>query len=368
MPRIYPHRYIFIFMRIGILTFHRAHNYGAVLQCYALQEVLKSMGHEVSVIDYQSKTLLNCYKVFDYHRFCKKNLAKVIKEIRLLSARRKRSNGFNLFISRCLNTVPVESIMETPFDFIIVGSDQVWNFNLTKGFDNYYWGLFKHPTSTKLLSYAASMEEIWSKEDEPKLRSCLNNFSAISVREESLKLKLSTICTDKEITMVVDPTLLIDTVVWDRIAKKPSIAEPYLLLYQVRNNQKCHDIATKIAKEKGLRLIALSAAVNKLNSKEAVGASPEEFLGWFKYASFVVCASFHGTVFSLVFQRPFYSIRLNDGKDSRVLNLMEKTGTLDKFIDDCPQDTDYEMYDTNMIRHTVKTMAESSMNYLKTNL
>lgn len=355
-------------MKIGILTFHRAHNYGAVLQCYALQEVLKSMGHEVSVIDYQSKTLLNCYRVFDYHRFCKKNPAKVIKEIRLLPSRKKRSKSFNLFVSERLNTVPVESIMKDPFDFIIVGSDQVWNFKLTKGFDKYYWGLFEHPVSTKLLSYAASMEEAWDKEDEPKLRSYLKNFSAISVREETLKHKLSTICTDKEITTVVDPTLLIDAVIWDRIAKKPSVAEPYLLLYQVRNNQKCHDIAVKIAKEKGLRLIALSATVNRLNSQETIGASPEEFLGWFKYATFVVCASFHGTVFSLVFQRPFYSIRLNDGKDSRVQNLMEKTGTLDKFIDDCPKSTDYQMYDTDMISHSIKKMSESSINYLKTYL
>ena len=355
-------------MKIGILTFHCAHNYGAVLQCYALQEVLNLMGHDVSVINYRPKTLLDCYKVFDYHRFCKKNPTKVIKEIRLLSARRKRSKGFNFFISKYLNIVPVESIMGKLYDFIIIGSDQVWNFKLTKGFDIYYWGLFEHPSTTKLLSYAASMEGYWTNEEGLLIRSYLKNFSAISVREESLKQKLSTICTDKEITTVVDPTLLIDAVVWNKVAKKPSIVEPYLLLYQVRNNQKSYDIAAKIAKEKGLRLIALSAVLNKLNSKESISASPEEFLGWFKYASFVVCASFHGTVFSLVFQRPFYSVRLNDGKDSRVQNLLEKTGTIDKFIDNYSQNTNYEMYDIDKVQSSIRTMVKSSLNYIKTNL
>lgn len=321
-------------MKIGILTFHRAHNYGAVLQCYALQEVLKSMGHEVSVIDYKLQFLLECYKPFILRRFLSKNpikcLDRIIRETKLLHSRRDRWCSFNNFIETRLNIAPIESLEQNLFDVIVIGSDQVWNTKLTHGFDNYYWGNFK--TRAKIVSYAASIEEFWDVKDNKKVRTLLNNFSSISVREEDVALNLKNIIDGRTIHTVVDPTLLLGNGEWSKIAVQPPIRKKYLLLYQVRDSQTAKRIASKIAHKYQLEIIALSARVDAINSKECISASPEEFVGWFKYASFIVSSSFHGTVFSIIFQRPFYSVKLNDGKDSRVENLLKSFNLSERLI------------------------------------
>lgn len=322
-------------MRIGILTFHYAHNYGAVLQAYALQYILERIGHAVCFIDYRNKRIYDGYKVFDINRYINRNPLKCIQntcaELKTLFKRRKRFESFNRFITNKLKVVPETDVVSKPFDCIIVGSDQVWNTKLTNGFDPYYWGFFQKPVGTRLISYAASMEQNGT-EGISEIKRYLGHFDAISVREKELEETLSGILPEKEIATVVDPTVLIQKEVWEELSSPPPIKEPYLLLYQVRNSPICENIAKQIAEEKNLKLIYLSASVLSQNSDECISTSPEEYLGWFRYASFVVCSSFHGTVFSLLFERPFYSIRLNDGKDSRVKNLLNEVNLSNRFI------------------------------------
>lgn len=322
-------------MNIGILTFHRAHNYGAVLQCYALQEYLKGLGHKVFVVDYQQSSLLKCYKPFDIRRFLSKNpikcIRKMVQEINLIDVRLKRFRNFNTFITNRLNIASLDSLKDRFYDIIIIGSDQVWNTKLTHGFDPYYWGNWGD-THTKIVSYAASVEEFWDTKYDSKVTTLLNRFNFISVREEDAATKLKQMLPNKTIETVVDPTLLVEKCVWERIAIKPSIKENYLLLYQVRNSQHAELIAEKIASEMGVKIVRLSAKIDAANSKECLSTSPEEFVGWFKYASFVVCTSFHGSIFSLIFNKPFYSIKLNDGRDSRVKSLLKQVNQPHRLI------------------------------------
>ena len=120
-------------MRIGILTFHAAHNYGAVLQCYSLQEYLKSLGHEVYVIDYQNDRMLAVYKRFRVERILRKNpihmVNSLFNEISLFRRRKKRHSAFHKFIAEKLNLTSVETIERLPFDIIFIGSDQVWSYS-----------------------------------------------------------------------------------------------------------------------------------------------------------------------------------------------------------------------------------------------
>lgn len=329
-------------MRIGILTFHYAHNYGAVLQCYALQEYLKSAysDAEVEVIDYRCPAIANGYK---WHRgeslFSKNPLKSIKTSIRLLR-NKIRFEAFETFIKTKLNLASVSTIFDNPYDIIIIGSDQVWNYNLTGGFDNYYWGEFKHPESTRIASYAASMQDSWSDNLSLKISTLLGNFNMISVRESTLAKKIQSLTGRQDIYHVVDPTLLIDSSKWNALAIKPHIKNPYLLLFQVEgNNPKTEQIAIQIAHIKKLAIVRLSTFVTRNTPWNLLATSPQKFIGLFKFADYIVCSSFHGTIFSLQFNKPFVSVKMGKGKDNRVGAFLNMIGLQHRFVD---------RYDTNI--------------------
>ena len=152
-------------MKIGILTFHCAHNYGAVLQCYAMQEFLRCKGHDVEVINYRPKYLLEPYKTFKVKRFLSKKpirLSKgVIIEFILFPTRLKRFNGFEKFIKNrlSLSEKATCSSISPKYDVYIAGSDQIWNPKITHGFDSVFFADFPFiKNMKKYISYAASME------------------------------------------------------------------------------------------------------------------------------------------------------------------------------------------------------------------
>lgn len=354
-------------MRIGILTFHAAHNYGAVLQCYALQEFLRSKGYEVEVIDYRLSAIVSGYHWYKSYRFISKNPYKLLKktayELRFIRKRKQRYDAFESFIKKKMRLAPVEKIFSNPYDFIIIGSDQVWNYNLTNGFDPYYWGDFPHPPQTKIISYAASMHDNWPQSYDKTIIDKLNKFDSISVRETTLAEKLSLLLPNKEIHSVIDPTLLITKEQWDKISKRPSINYPYLFLYQVERSSKAEQIAQQIAREKNLRIVYLSALVDNINNKETIASSPEEFIGLFKYADFIICSSFHGTIFSLQFEKPFYSIKMGFGKDNRVGNLLSSLDKGDLFIDNYNPSRKYNHSIENN-KHKIEELRFNSYKYL----
>lgn len=352
-------------MKIGILTFHRAHNYGAVLQCYALIQFLRSIGNEVYVIDYSSDYVQNCYKLIDINRIRRRNpirlISKLIKEINLYKVRKVRAEMFNNFVNKHFPLLSISNI--DVLDAVIVGSDQVWNTKLTHGFDDYYWGKFVNNKKIKLISYAASIEEFWEKEENDNVIKLLSKFKSISVREDNAAKYLQKLLPNKHVSVCVDPTLLETSIIWNRIVAQPPYNEHYLLVYQVRNSNKTVSIAKKIAKKLSLSIIYLSASVYGKNSKLSKFASPEQYLGLFKNSSFVVCTSFHGTVFSLVYEKPFVSVKLNDGKDSRVESLLSKCNGLDHFVSEINEGDDYlEKYHAIRLDNSIN---QTSCDYLK---
>src|SRR5690554_1267519 len=138
-------------MNIGILTFHRTQNYGAVLQAYALKEAIQQFGHHVEIIDYRPEFLVERYLVFDKKRISSSSFIKLImnliKEISLLSRRYIKRKKFLAFYQDSLNlsVMAYKDGVEcniVGYDIIVVGSDQVWNTKITKGFNPMFWGLF----------------------------------------------------------------------------------------------------------------------------------------------------------------------------------------------------------------------------------
>ena len=348
-------------MKIGILTFHRAHNYGAVLQAYALQEVLKNCGHDVEIIDYKNPYLLNVYKWFSLKRIFTRNIVKAIKELRLISKRKQRYDNFQRYIK--LNLSLSKSNYDiASYDIILIGSDQVWNTNLTNGFDKMYWGAWNH-CHTILASYAASMEDKIDCDKKDKISRLLNNFDYISVREAGIKNQLR-LLTKKNIEIVIDPTLLLDRECWLHIENKSIVDENYILLYQVRNNEIAKNIANKISENLNMRIVHLSARIDLLNDKETISSGPLSFLNLIRNAKFIVCTSFHGTIFSLIYHVPFCSVILNDGKDSRVTNILSQVGLSERGVHGYT-DSLFHPIDWEFVDGKICEMRQNSMSYLK---
>lgn len=327
-------------MKIGILTFHRALNYGAVLQCYALCDTLKNMGHDVEVLDYRPSYLEKSRKGFSKRNYAKLSIRKkfisLIKWALFYGKRHKASRAFDRFLFRYLRFSPVlKSTIDIPdyYDFIIFGSDQVWSPRICEGFDPFYWGQFEK-RGTRFVTYAASLGDPneLSPADWQKISNYLENFDAISVREAQLKKEIEQRL-QVPVSVVPDPTLLANREIFEKIARKPPI-DKYVLLFTLEEDDSACQFAERVAKERGCQVVRISL-LGYLRHKDknviiASALSPEEFLGYFRYADFIVTISFHGTAFSVIFRKDFYT--LHSKGESRSRNLLQSVSLEERLV------------------------------------
>lgn len=317
--------------RVGILTFHFARNYGAVLQCYALQQTLWALGFEAGVIDYRPQSIAKGYKVVDIKRFWGRTpgkfLRKTRRELQVLGSRRSRFTAMEDFVQKHLRLMPAETC-----DAVVVGSDQVWNPALTEGkMDRWYWG--QALEGKRLISYAVSIENGLQLLKDEELRPALARFGAVSLREESALDRIMRLRPDA--CQCCDPVLLTDVRLWKGLAATSRICEglgEYLLYYQVRKSAAGLEMAQRLSAAKGLRLIILSAKVEDENSPEVAAASPEDFLALLLGARFVLTTSFHGCAFSALMHKQFLALSLGDGRDSRIAGLLQQLGLQSRSI------------------------------------
>ncbi len=335
-------------MTIGILTFHSAHNYGAVLQAYGLQEYLKSCGHAVEVVDYRPRYLTCGYSAFPLPTLRGVPLSRKILRlgcwgltlpwrIAATPMRLRRRAGFEKFIAEELNLsrerfeeggcVPAER-----FDALVFGSDQIWNPALTNEGDPIFLGDFPVPAGTRKIAYAASAGAASATlGDNPVFANALKNFDAISVREENLAASLRS-KTSKKIETVLDPTLLVERSVWDALAEPPSPrARPYVLVYQVNYNPAADKIARSLAAQLGADIVSIWAGYAR--TREMLKTeTPEQFVGWFKNAACVVSTSFHGTAFGLIFEKPLYYVGNGNASENRPKQILGALGLENRYV------------------------------------
>lgn len=319
-------------MRIGILTFHLADNYGAVLQSYALQTYLRKQWHKVEVIDYRQPHLAKNWALITKDRLLGKRWQGTV--IRLITEfgwkfwfRWARKKGFNHFRNHVLSmSRPVFSWKQIPhYDVYIIGSDQIWNYQLTGGLDKAYLGLFDKGQS-KIIYYAASTFP-FKIDDAAKtsFRKTFNNADAISVREEVL-VDIYQPLTEKPINVVVDPTLLLGADEYDDIVVSPK-KRNYVLVYEVREHPDTIKFAERIAKQLDCHVEYLTSGLHtKFTKNVHQSATPEQFLGYIKNAKCVITTSFHAVTFSIKFKVPFYVFMFGDMNDSRSHNICKIYG------------------------------------------
>lgn len=363
-------------MRIGILTFHRALNYGAVLQCYGLYSVLESLGHQIEVIDYRPESIERYRKFYSkltmsqYGNFILK-LKEIVASLIISCGRRRVARKFDVFLKKHFNmsdsfNLPVPELKG--YDAIVFGSDQIWSPSICFGFDKMYWGQFEHGNA-KLLTYAASLggHNTLSANDWRCIGEYIKSYDHVAVRETQLRNQLKNeLC--KEYPVVVDPTILAGVDVFDKIAKKPKEAN-YVLLFTLEPDEKSYSFAKSIAQKENLDVITLSALPSykrgRSDVKEETGIGVEEFLGYFKYATYTVVISFHGTVFSVMFKRNFYSLKCFQG--DRAFNFLQSIGLENRMVDASeviiPSKIDYTGVDEK-----ISYLRNGSIQYLKKSL
>lgn len=296
-------------MKIGIITFHRAVNYGAVLQAYALQHALEGLGAQAEIIDYRNRYIESCYDPYSL----KGNKIKALAKIALLGGlRRKKNEAFRSFNQKYMHLS--EAVYEDSsqlagaeklFDAFITGSDQVWNTDCAD-FDPAYFLTFVKDEKKKN-SYAASfgLSEI-PKGYEAEYKKRLGGYRHMSVREKQGKALVKEL-TGRDVPVVLDPTLLLTEKDWSAPAQDVP-HKGYILLYSVLHSDGMLAYARRLSKETGLPVLYINdKSFENKDFRYVRGASPEEFLGYFKNADYVITNSFHGTVFSVIFKRRFLS-------------------------------------------------------------
>lgn len=365
-------------MRIGILTFHCAHNYGAVLQCYALQQAIKYLGHDVEVIDYRPNFLVKPYNIIYLKRLRAKSplhtIKKCLDELLVLKKRIIRHNAFDSFInSKLILSERIKKFDKIPskYDVYVMGSDQIWNPKITHGYDNAYFGNFNFTKGKRrYISYAASMESsATDKRAEEELARLLKNLDAISVRESQLADFLTRdLVSHVKVETVLDPTLIVDRQIWDKIAKSTLSDRRYVLIYQIRQDINTRRIATELARQLNATVVEITANFRAKGGTDILQCvSPEEFVGLIRDSTCVVTTSFHATSFSIIYNKPFYTLQLSDGNDSRAQSLLQSLLLSDRMInkESSPIFTDI---DYKKIEVRIQKLKKDALDFLSTNI
>jgi len=333
-------------MRIGILTYHRAENYGALLQAYALRTYLAGLGHDVDFVDYWPDYHHRYFELFSWRKFRESNLrGKMVLLYYTLfwhQARRRRQQNLQAFMREELG-LPLEARYRNDhdvvneFDVVFYGSDQIWRRQRMPShpdFDFWYFG--SDNVQARKIAYAASMGSIDVKENKKEvLRKHLLGFEAISVRETSLKEWLTSLNIQAQI--VCDPVFLLGKEVWLSLANKASEQPPYqhyILVYNLLGQTSTVNFAERLSKEKHLPIVEVNKKYVLFTSgrRYCRTARVEHFLSLLAHADYVVSNSFHGVALSLIFQKQFFAVGMGQ-RAGRVTSLLDSLRIPEQYTD-----------------------------------
>lgn len=361
---------------IIVTTFNKAHNYGAMLQEYALLNLLKSKNYNVNVLNYNDKEIAKCYKYYGFGSgTLKQRIKTIVKYILFFDKNKKRYYHFEKFENKYISLTQkydnVSELQDINIDIMITGSDQVWNYQITNGLSDVYTLNFGN-NNIKRISYAASIgvKEIPENLKE-SYKSKISKIDKISVREESAKKTLSSLLENKDINVVLDPTLLLRKEAWnDLIANnhKTMPKEKYIFAYVVEKNNEYYNIVNYLSKLTGLKVIHFEQRNNKysnvLESKYSSG--PDEFVALVRNSEYVIATSFHATVFSIIFNKKFWVVP-HKTTGSRVTDLLKKLDISNRAVNSLEEfeklnfDEDIDYENVNKI---LEKEREKSINWL----
>ena len=327
-------------MKLGVLTLPFNNNYGGYLQCYALMTILKQMGHEVELIyrrpnrrplKYRLKIVIrNILRMLR-----NKDIASLIPDIE----KELRYKGQNMmsFVDKHLSprTLPLytskefHECTENKYDAIVVGSDQIWRPEYVSSIRDFFlFGIKdKH---VKRVAYAASFgvnNPIFNEEEKNDCGSAISKFSAVSLREEGgidIIKRFGWKCNTLQV--VLDPTLLLKREHYDSLLPRTkSMSYGKVCCYVLDWSEHKEQAVNRISHDTGLEILYILEPVQK-DSPYYKMSSIEEWLSAIRDSAMVITDSYHGTVFSIIFQKPFIFMGNATRGDARIESLFDLLG------------------------------------------
>ena len=355
-------------MNIAILTWHYYTNYGSVLQAYALQEFLIEQGYNVTVLDYRKPEYNGCRlsRMLRRHKLLYKYFCQLFN--------RKKAYSFYRFICEKLHMsteIMYANALEKEIqkhNAIIVGSDQIWAPNV---FNPVYMLDFV-PDDILKISYAASIGLNQIPDDLiSTYQKLLSRFHAISVREKQGAQLLDQRCGIKS-EVVLDPTLLVNIDHWKQLEKKVKRNDKYIFCYFLNKNHRYKESVQEYAKKKDIEVIGCSANSEDASWMTVLGneIGPCEFLWLIHHAEAVFTDSYHGTIFSLLYHKPFITFERFANTDkicqnSRIYQLDDHFNLARRIIKIEDTELIIEDYDYDMFEHRLDVLRKSSLEFLR---
>lgn len=356
-------------MKIGILTYHRAHNYGAILQAIATRVALQSMGHEVFYVDYWPNYHRDMYKIFSYKKFMKLGIGGKLKYLILIITKYKlfksRINSFQQSISE--HIAPYCKPIDYPYDVVVIGSDQLWRKQAAlSDYNSFYFG--QNDINTKRqITYAVSMGLMPdNKKEMMRIKELLGNVDSISVRETDLAQLVNDLGYNCEVN--IDPTFLLSQKKWETIIPSFTSTEKYVLYYNFQVGAFIDEEVYRFAESKRLKVKIITGGILYKNRKGDVmySASVNDFISLIKNAEYVFTSSFHGLAFSIIFNKQFYASYSRNSNRARTL--LETLGLQNHLIQKQVKIMDLPVIDYSEVNSLISNMRSKSLNYLTNNL
>lgn len=327
-------------LKCGIVTFHSSHNYGSVLQAYAMVKVMQRLGLDAELIDFCHPRTTDMYEwqLWSPYKNWKWNLRELVLR-GLLGFGKKREQVFSDFIENVLvksKRVKDKSVIPDIYDVLVCGSDQIWNPKASgENAPIYYLDFGTTPCK---FSYAASSgSERFGDSNPTQFKTYLTNLKSIGVREQFMH---DYIKEDFGLQSIVnpDPTFLLDAEEWKQVEKTYfGVPQKYLLVYTIQNPVETVAFAKEVATRLQLPIVQICndrgyrAFLHKGVDYSLMDVSPQQFLWLFSHASFIVTNTFHGNMFSVIFRKNFIHYT-NNPKDDRIFTLHKAIGLGDERI------------------------------------
>lgn len=373
--------------KIGLLSVYN-HNYGSILQAYAMQMVLKNAGNKVEILLYKKTDMIKQAKRLLYFPLLKATLKMKWKTLYCRFFHQKtyrgvlcsREDAFSTFIHDNMEFSQVYAGREAlingtkNYDCFVLGSDQVWN-PMNLGGDFYTMTFI--PDDKVKITYAPSfgVAKIPEKQ-KAQTKAYLKRIDYISVRESD-GVRIVKELTGRQVQQVVDPTILIDRAVWDKKKGERIIKENYIFCYFISANPAYRAFAQRLAQKTGLKLVVIPHVDEYVKADQCFGdivpegVGPLQFVNLISDASYVCTDSFHGSVFSTLYERPFftfcrYSSNGADSTNSRLYSYLKMIGMENRMYK-----ADHEIIDDDLIapdfseaKANLEKMRKESMDYL----
>lgn len=365
-------------MKIDIITRHAIANYGSIFQSFATEKIFKKLGYETEIIDYIPseekienlvKTYIKNSKIWNkniitraiYYILQKDNISVMNKRFELY-----RKEYLNL-TEKTYNSLEELKINVPKADIYCTGSDQVWGKIGNKEFDETYFLEFLKDKKAKCISCAASFgKDKININLQKKIPVLMKKYSNILVREKSaVQILNETGC--QNVQQILDPTLLLEKKEWEKMCKGKKEKMPYILIYQLHHNRNFDKYAKKISNKLKMPLIRINTSkyFKYKPGKFIYLPDPIEFLEYIRNANFILTDSFHGTVFSILFEKQFADVlpKITSTRITNLLNLLNLEGRVIENYNDFSVINKIISY--NEVDKILKTERKKSIELLK---